>query len=524
MLRNGSVVARRGDSSYSYRLASLSKMITAWATLIACEEGVVSLDDEVGPATLRHLLAHAAGFGFDGDTPIMGPGKRRIYSNTGIETVAAHVAGCADMPFDRYLHEAVFEPLGMTSSALRGSAAFAVWSTLDDTYVVDSIGDTLVEAAGGGVDLVQVGINITGGAWTLPDQVENGQLLGSLAFSLTGNGLANVLTGNGAANTLSGGAGADTLVGAAGDDVYVIDSLSDSVVESAGAGNDTVRVAIATAGGAYTLAANVENAILVNAVAYDLSGNALANNLTGNAAANRLEGGDGADTLAGGGGADTLAGGAGDDVYVLDDALDLVVEAAGAGVDTVQFLLSTTGATFTLGAEIENGTLLSTGLVNLAGNALANVLTGGGGANLLTGGAGADTLSGGTGDDTLSGGSGADRLTGGSGYDAFRFDILPDAGADVITDFAVGVDKILLSKAVFAGLAGAALGPLAAGLFWSGAGVTAAHDADDRLVYDTTTGTLYYDADGLGGAAAIALATFGGAKPLLSAGDFILAA
>ena len=94
----------------------------------------------------------------------------------------------------------------------------------------------------------------------------------------------------------------------------------------------------------------------------------------------------------------------------------------------------------------------------------------------------------------------------------------------MITDFAVGVDKILLSKAVFAGLAGAALGPLAAGLFWSGAGVTAAHDADDRLVYDTTTGTLYYDADGLGGAAAIALATFGGAKPLLSAGDFILAA
>ena len=394
----------------------------------------------------------------------------------------------------------------------------------DDTYVVDSIGDTLVEAAGGGVDLVQVGINITGGAWTLPDQVENGQLLGSLAFSLTGNGLANVLTGNGAANTLSGGAGADTLVGAAGDDVYVIDSLSDSVVESAGAGNDTVRVAIATAGGAYTLAANVENAILVNAVAYDLTGNALANNLTGNAAANRLDGGDGGDTLTGDGGADTLVGGAGDDVYVLDDTLDLVVEAAGAGVDTVQFLLSTTGATFTLGAEIENGTLLSTGLVNLAGNALANVLTGGGGANLLTGGAGADTLSGGTGDDTLSGGSGADRLTGGSGYDAFRFDILPDAGADVITDFAVGVDKILLSKAVFAGLAGAALGPLAAGLFWSGAGVTAAHDADDRLVYDTTTGTLYYDADGLGGAAAIALATFGGAKPLLSAGDFILAA
>lgn len=406
---------------------------------------------------------------------------------------------------------------GAGSDTLTGGAG-------DDTYVVDSIGDTLIEAAGGGVDLAEVGINVTGGSWTLPDQVENARLLGNLAFSLNGNGFANVLTGNAAANTLSGGAGADTLVGGAGDDVYVIDSLSDSVVEAAGAGIDQVRVAVTSAGGNYVLAANVENAILVNTVAYDLTGNALANVLTGNALANRIDGGDGGDSLTGGGGADTLIGGAGDDVYVLDDALDQVVEAAGGGVDTVQFLLSTTGATFTLGAEVENGTLLSTGLVNLVGNAAANLLTGGGGSNLITGGAGADTISGGTGDDTLSGGTGADRLTGGAGYDVFRFDSLPDAGADLITDFAVGVDKIHLSRAVFAGLAGAAAGPLGLGLFWSGAGVTAAHDADDRLVYDTTTGTLYYDPDGLGGAAAIALATFGPTKPILSAGDFILAA
>ena len=394
----------------------------------------------------------------------------------------------------------------------------------DDTYVVDSTGDLLVEAGGGGVDLAEVGINIRGGNWTLPDQVENALLLGGLAFGLTGNGLANVLTGNSGANTLSGAGGPDTLIGGAGDDVYIIDSLSDSVVEAAGAGADQVRVAVATGGGNYTLAANVENAILVNSVAYDLTGNILANVLTGNALANRIDGGDGADTLSGGGGADTLIGGSGDDLYVMDDTLDQIVEASAGGVDTVQFLLSTTGATFTLGAEIENGALLSTGLVNLAGNAAANLLTGGGGANTISGGAGADTILGGTGDDTLSGGAGADRLTGGAGYDVFRFDGLPDAGADLITDFAAGVDKILLSRAVFAGLTGAATGPLGPGLFWSGAGVTAAHDADDRLVYDTTTGTLYYDPDGVGGAAAISLATFGTAKPVLSAGDFILAA
>ncbi|MFZ4068025.1 MAG: beta strand repeat-containing protein, partial [Phenylobacterium sp.] len=394
----------------------------------------------------------------------------------------------------------------------------------DDTYVVDSIGDTLVELAGGGVDLALVGINAVGGSWTLQDQVENAQLLGTLAFSLTGNALANVLTGNSAANILSGGAGADTLAGGLGDDVYVVDSLSDSVIEATGAGTDHVRVAMAAAGGTYVLAANVEKATLDNAVAFNLTGNALANVLTGNALANRIEGGDGGDTLSGGAGADTLAGGAGDDVYILDDTLDQVVETAGAGVDTVQFLLATPGSTFTLGAEVENGVLVSAGLVNLAGNSAANVLTGGGGANLLSGGGGADTLSGGLGNDTVSGGTGADRLIGGAGSDVFRFEGLPDAGADLITDFAAGVDKLLLSLAAFTGIAGSAAGTLGANLFWSGAGVTSAHDADDRLVYDTTTGTPYYDADGLGGAAAIALATFGTNRPILTAGDFILAA
>ena len=394
----------------------------------------------------------------------------------------------------------------------------------DDTYVVDSIGDTLVELAGGGVDLALVGINAAGGSWTLQDQVENAQLLGALAFRLNGNALANVLTGNNGNNTLSGGAGADTLAGGLGDDVYIIDSLSDSVVEATGAGTDQVRVAIAAAGGTYVLAANVENAVLDNAVAFNLTGNALANSLNGNALANRLEGADGGDTLYGAAGADTLAGGAGDDVYILDDTLDQVVETAGAGVDTVQFLLSTPGAFFTLGAEVENGVLVSAGLVNLAGNSAANVLTGGGGANLLSGGGGADTLSGGLGNDTLSGGTGADRLTGGAGSDVFRFEGLPDTGADLITDFAAGVDKLLLSLAAFTGIAGSAAGALGANLFWSGAGVTSAHDADDRLVYNTTTGTLYYDPDGLGGATAIALATFGTAKPILTAGDFILAA
>ena len=109
-------------------------MLTAWAVLVAVEEGTVGLDEPAGPpgATVRHLLAHAAGYGFDTAVPITRPERNRIYSNTGIEVVAAHVADRSGIPFSDYLREAVFVPLGMTQSELRGSPAHAVHSTLTD--------------------------------------------------------------------------------------------------------------------------------------------------------------------------------------------------------------------------------------------------------------------------------------------------------------------------------------------------------------------------------------------------------
>lgn len=131
-------VATIGDRDRSFRLASLSKPMTAWAVMIAVEEGIVELDAAprhalVQPgATLRHLLAHAAGYAFDGPDPITGVERRRIYSNTGIERAAAEVAGAAGMPFADYLREAVFEPLGMAHASLRGSAAHGVHADLDD--------------------------------------------------------------------------------------------------------------------------------------------------------------------------------------------------------------------------------------------------------------------------------------------------------------------------------------------------------------------------------------------------------
>ena len=128
-----------GDAAFEYRLASLSKPLTAWAVLVAVEEGTVELDAPPrhvavqDGCTLRHLLAHAGGYPFDGPDPIAAVARTRIYSNTGIELAAAEVERASEMPFAAYLREAVLAPLGMTRTELRGSPAHQVFSTLDDT-------------------------------------------------------------------------------------------------------------------------------------------------------------------------------------------------------------------------------------------------------------------------------------------------------------------------------------------------------------------------------------------------------
>jgi len=127
-------VSTIGDVDHSFRLASITKMLTGWATMIAVEEGIVSLEQPAGQpgSTLRHLLAHAGGYPFEGAEPISPPERRRIYSNTGIELAATAVADASGMPFAEYLREAVLEPLGMTSTELRGSPAHGCWSTVAD--------------------------------------------------------------------------------------------------------------------------------------------------------------------------------------------------------------------------------------------------------------------------------------------------------------------------------------------------------------------------------------------------------
>jgi len=255
----------------------------------------------------------------------------------------------------------------------------------NDTYVVDVTGDVVSEAGGTGVDLV-----LSAASYTLATDVENLSLTGISAINATGNDLANALVGNSGANLLNGLTGSDAMAGGDGNDTYVVDVAGDTVSELANEGTDTVQ-----SGVSFTLAATLENLTLTGSGAISGNGNAIDNVLTGNIGNNTLTGLGGNDILNGGLGTDNLLGGTGDDTYVLDTASDSIVEAAGAGTDTVQ-----SAATFTLGANLENITLTGAGAINGFGNAVANVLTGNGSSNLLNGGGGADTMMGGLGNDT----------------------------------------------------------------------------------------------------------------------------
>ena len=397
----------------------------------------------------------------------------------------------------------------------------------NDTYVVDSNNDVVIESANAGYDTVWVAINGQTGAYSLASNIEVGVLKNTQAFNLTGNQLNNSLTGNAAANLLDGGLGIDTLIGGLGDDTYLVDvttvgALEDSVFESANAGTDTLKLRVASsnvAANTFYLAANLENldASATGMSAFNLTGNAANNLLTGNSANNTLDGGVGADIL---------LGGAGNDTYVIDNAGDLVYETTSVnsgidagGRDLVKVAIATANGSYSLGNFVENGQLINNvafnlngnGLNNaLTGNALANNLNGGAGADTLDGGAGNDVLTGGEGNDVLIGGLGNDNLTGNAGSDLFVFNSAPNASTnkDTLIDFLSGTDKLQFSKAVFAGL-GSQAGGLSAGQFWASANATGAHDADDRLVYNTTSGALYYDADGNGGSAAVQIALIG---------------
>jgi CubicO group peptidase (beta-lactamase class C family) len=133
VLHNGDVLATHGPRGEMLRWASVTKLVTALAALVAAEEGVIDLDEPAGPegSTVRHLLAHASGLPFEPGAPTGRPGQRRVYSNVGFEALADHIAARAEMPFGEYLRAGVLEPLGMKAE-LRGSPAADLHGSLDD--------------------------------------------------------------------------------------------------------------------------------------------------------------------------------------------------------------------------------------------------------------------------------------------------------------------------------------------------------------------------------------------------------
>jgi CubicO group peptidase (beta-lactamase class C family) len=140
-------LAVRGPRDAELRWASVTKLLTGLAVLVAVEEGSVDLDEPAGPegSTLRHLLAHASGLPPEEGPPLLPPERRRVYSNYGIELAAGLVSERAAMPFADYFHAAVAEPLGLAGS-LHGSPAWGYRGPLDDLLALarELLGPTLV--------------------------------------------------------------------------------------------------------------------------------------------------------------------------------------------------------------------------------------------------------------------------------------------------------------------------------------------------------------------------------------------
>lgn len=337
---------------------------------------------------------------------------------------------------------------------------------IDTTNNVDSVGVTVGLYTTSAQDTVHAGMDTLIG-------IEN--LIGSnFDDTLTGNAAGNILDGGNGNDNLSGrsgddrltgGDGDDTLNGGAGDDVLSGGPGTDTASYAGAASAVTVSLAVSTAqntGGAGTdTLSNIQS----------LLGSSYNDDLTGNSSANRIDGGVGADNM---------SGGAGNDTYVVDNVGDTITEAASSGTDTVLSSIS-----LLIGSNVENLTLTGASAINAHGNALDNVLIGNNANNVLIGNDGDDTL------------------TGGGGLDKFRFDTTLNSATNVdhISDFVVGDDRIQLDDDIFT-MAGPD-GTLDAAAFYIGA---AAHDASDRIIYNSANGNLYYDPDGTGAAAQILFA------------------
>ena len=465
-------------------------------------------------AVALHEIGHGIGFGHYDDTASI------MITFTGTEDLTSgDIAGAV----------AVYG--GVAGTVFAGGPG-------DDSYTVRNTQDVVNEAVGEGNDTVRTTVSYALKAGSEIEVLLTATVGGTTAINLTGNEFAQTIRGNNGANilkglggndvlvgnagndTLDGGAGVDTMNGGLGNDSYAIDAAGDKLVEASGEGSDTARTTVS-----YTLKADIEIEALVTATvggtaAINLTGNEFGQSLRGNAGVNVLSGRGGNDVLNGGAGADTMRGGLGNDTFRVDNAGDVVVEAAGEGNDvvgsSVSYALSADAAIERLTTDSQAGTAA----INLNGSSIGQAIDGNDGKNRLVGLGGNDDLHGFGGNDRLYGGSGNDTLAGGTGSDIFVFRDTLNAttNLDTITDFNVAADTVHLENAIFTALS--ATGTLAAGAFKANA-TGLATQSDDRIIYETDTGKLFYDTNGNadGGAIQFALLT---ANLALTNNDFMV--
>lgn len=308
---------------------------------------------------------------------------------------------------------------------------------------------------------------------------------------IQGNDAANELHGGNGNDKIAGGAGADQLFGELGNDVLWGGDANDAI--DGGDGIDTasysdagskVSVDLSLLGAQNTLGSGSDTLVAIE----NLTGSAFDDTLTGNDLVNKLIGGDGGDQLSGGIGDDQLYGEAGDDILIGgagNDKMD-----GGLGIDTADYSGAGAGVTVSLGKASQDtigaGRDLLQKIENLTGSGFDDILTGSTIGNVIKGGAGGDKIAGGLGNDILYGNDGADIFI-------FNSAFIAGNNIDQIMDFSVTDDTISLKKGMFSKLTAA--GALVDDAFWTG---NAAHDLTDRIIYDQTTGALYYDADGSG--------------------------
>jgi len=368
----------------------------------------------------------------------------------------------------------------------------------DDLYVVDDNDDVLIEVAGEGIDTVEV--TAAAGSFQLAGGVSVETLrasVGSAPINIAGNWFSQVINGNDGNNILSTGSGLpDTMNGGLGDDIYRVFSTGDVI-------NDT--------GGFDTVYASGTSYFLYSTAAAEyLSTSEQAGTenfyMVGNGASQLIVGNYGDNTINGRGGdgvalPDTLAGLYGNDTYAVFSQGDVVRERAGEGNDTVY-----TNADYQIrdGAEIE--TL----------SAVDHLASDTGSSYTLRGNEFAQTVVGNNANNVLDGRGGNDTLIGLGGADTFAFTTTLEGttNVDTVVGFTSGTDRIGLAGDVFAGVTS---GGIQANEFVVG---VAAGDADDRLIYDQATGSIFYDADGNGGGAAVLFARVA-AMTTLAANDFI---